>query len=69
MFERESDWREHAGPVGVEPPTKEQIAKKEAAEERNRRMYGKPKEVDKKKPNDPFQIDKGTGKILNALHD
>ncbi|MGB3073250.1 MAG: hypothetical protein WBP40_04045 [Candidatus Moraniibacteriota bacterium] len=73
MFENESDWREHTGPVGVEPPTKEELAKKKAAEAQARRAYpyGKPVEKGegKKKPTDPSLIDKETGKILNSLHD
>jgi hypothetical protein len=69
MFEREHDWREHAGPIGVEPPTAEERAKKLREEEKARRAYPYGRTGEKKQePVDRLGLDKRTKDLLNALH-
>lgn len=70
MFERLDDWREHAGPLGVEPLTPKEADEKRQAEERAARAYPYGLREKKKEPvGDPSKIDQETRKILNALHD
>ncbi len=69
MFERAHDWREHTGPIGVEPPTAKERAKKLREEEAAQRAYPYGRTEEKKeKPVDRLDLDERTKGLLNALH-